>query len=497
MSKAKTKFLALTLVLIIGVSTVLSGCGKKSTESAAKVDDKNLPPVELSWYFIGNGQQEDVTAVENAVNDYIKDKINATIKLHCYDWGSYDEKIKTMIASGEEFDICFTCSWSNNYREKAIKGAFVPLNDMFDKYAPKTKELLGDDFLAGSLVNGDNYFIPANKEKAHQWGFIIREDLAKKYNFDLSTIKKLEDIEPMLKVIKEKEPGIYPLGMAGKENPFRALDFDQLDGDNPIVMYNDSKDMKVFNKYEAPETKKYFDTMHKFFNAGYIRKDAATVSDSVPDESAGKVFATVTQLKPGKDKEKTLQTKQPWVQVAITNPVMSNYDTVGSMQAISRTSKNPERALMFLELFNTDKYVNNLINFGIENKHYVKVSDNVIKAGPDNKKYNPGTTWMFGNVFINYLWENEDINKWDNFKKFNEEAVPTKSLGFLFDTSSVKNEVAACTAAAQDYEAGLQTGTLDPDVYLPKLLKALKDAGIDKVQTEAQSQLDKWLQTKK
>ena len=59
------------------------------------------------------------------------------------------------------------------------------------------------------------------------------------------------------------------------------------------------------------------------------------------------------------------------------------------MQAISRTSKNPEIAMKFLEMFNTDKYLNNLINFGIEGTHYVKVADNVIKAGPQNDQYNP------------------------------------------------------------------------------------------------------------
>ena len=34
---------------------------------------------------------------------------------------------------------------------------------------------------------------------------------------------------------------------------------------------------------------------------------------------------------------------------------------------------------MFLELVNTDKYLNNLINFGVEGVDYEKVSDNVIK----------------------------------------------------------------------------------------------------------------------
>jgi putative aldouronate transport system substrate-binding protein len=82
-----------------------------------------------------------------------------------------------------------------------------------------------------------------------------------------------------------------------------------------------------------------------------------------------------------------------------------------------------------LELFNTDKYLNNLINYGIEGTHYVKVSDNVIKAGLAVDQYNLGMQWMFGNQFINYLYSNEDPKKWDKFNAFNKAALPLKSLG--------------------------------------------------------------------
>jgi putative aldouronate transport system substrate-binding protein len=483
------------------MSVVLVGCGKKGGDAAKDGDAaKNggeLAPVELTWYFIGNGQQEDTALIEDEINKYIKDKINATVKLQCFDWGSYDEKIGTMIASREEFDICFTSSWANNYREKAVKGAFVPLNDMFDKYAPKTKELLGKDFLKGSEIGGVNYAIPTNKEKAHQWGFILREDLVKKYNMDISKIKKFEDIEPFLKTIKENEPGVYPLEAAGAQNPRMHLDYDGIDGENLGVLYNDSKDMKISNQFELPEMKEYLNTIHRFYNAGYIRKDAPTLTDYNADESAGKIFAAIKSLKPGKDKELTVSTGQPWVQVAITQPIIGNYDAAGSMEAISTTSKNPERALMFLELVNTDKYLNNLINYGVEGKHYVKVSDEVIKPGPENSKYNPCIQWALGNVFLNYLSEVEDKDKWDKFQKFNDAATPTKDLGFMFDPAPVKNEIAACKASGQDYILGLETGMLDPKVYLPKLTAAYKDAGIDKVIAEEQKQLDEWLSTQK
>lgn len=494
------RLISIFMVLILSIS-LITGCTAKTggTESPQSEEGKTLEFVDLTWYVIGNGQQDDVEKIEEKANEYLEaNGINARLHLQCYDWGSYDQKMRTTIAAREEFDICFTSSWTNNYQQQAVKGAFVPLNDLMEKYAPKTKEQLGEDFLKGSQIDGINYAIPANKEKAHQWGFIIRKDLVDKYNLDISKIKKLEDLEPYLQTIKENESDMYPLEALNGESPFKLLDFDRVGDDKyPGVVWNDSSDMKVFNEFEAPETKALFKTMHEFYKKGYIRQDAGTVTDFNADLTAGKIFVSTKSLKPGKDAEMTVSTGYEWVQVEITPPIISNRDTSGSMQAISQTSKNPERALMVLEIFNTDEYFNNLINFGIEGVHYEKVSNNQIKPGPENEKYNPGTPWMFGNQFINYLWENEDPEKWDKFRAFNDKASSTKTLGFIFDPSKVKNEIAACNNVWDQYVPALETGTVDPEEYLPKALEAFKEAGSDRIIAEKQRQLDEWLKKQK
>ena len=52
-----------------------------------------------------------------------------------------------------------------------------------------------------------------------------------------------------------------------------------------------------------------------------------------------------------------------------------------TMQAINRNSKNPERAMMLLELLNTDKDLYNLLNFGIKDKHYKIDADGFMVPG--------------------------------------------------------------------------------------------------------------------
>ena len=505
------KLLKKTLTVFVGTACVLSmaltGCNKPTTapaeskapteskapaEESAAPAEEDLPPVELTWFFVGNQQQDDTALVEEAVNKYIADntKLNCTIKLQCYDWGSYNDRITQMIAAGESFDICFTSNWVNNYYTQSAKGAFLPLNDLMDQYAPKTKEILGEDFLSGSRINGVNYAIPANKEKAHSWGLLVRKDIAEKYSMDLSGVKTLADMEPFFQTIKENEPTMYALEGTPYESAMRILDFDIVNNDTtPGAVYNDDSS-KVFDQLEQPETLEHFKLMNSFMQKGYIREDAASVTDYGADQRAGKMFAAVRSLKPTKDAEETIAQGHPYMQIELTTPIISNRETTGSMQAISATSKNPERAMMFLELFNTDPVVNNLINFGIEGTHYTKISDNQIKGTENQAKYNPGLGWAFGNQLINYLTEADPTDKWDQFEAFNAAGVKTESLGFVFDPNPVTTQIAQCTNVWNEYVPGMQVGSSNPEETLPKAVEALNAAGMQDILAEMQKQMD-------
>lgn len=507
--KLAKKSIALLAALACMGSVALVGCGgdkpadSSAVASAGTATDEGgeapaaLDPVTIKWYQAGASNPEDLAKVMEAANKYIAENtdLNTTLELQMFDFGTFPDKIQTMISSGEEFDICFTANWCNSYLQQSTKGAFVALNDdqkLLSTYAPKTEELLGEDFLKGSQINGINYAIPANKEKAHQWGLLVRTDMIEKYNMDLSGVKTLADMEPFFQTIKDNEPNMYAFEACIGESPFRLLDFDRVgDEKYPGVVYNDDAS-KVFNELEAPETLELFKMMNDFYKKGFIREDAATITDYTQDQKAGKIFAATRSLKPGKDAEEGLNMKQPYTQIELTAPVISNRETTGSMQAISTTSKNPERALMVLELFNTDPYFNNLINFGIEGEHYVKTEDGRVEAGPSNDKYPLSLGWAFGNQFINYVWSTENLDKWEKFEEFNKSATPTKTLGFVYDTSNVTTEIAQCANLWDQYIPALETGTSDPEKLLPEAIAAFKAAGSETIIADKQAQLDAW-----
>jgi len=133
------------------------------------------------------------------------------------------------------------------------------------------------------------------------------------------------------------------------------------------------------------------------------------------------------------------------------------------------------------------------LNFGIEGVHYEKVTDNIIKETEATSRYSPGTNWMLGNQFLNYLWDTESSNKWEQFQQFNEGVVDSPGLGFVFDGDEVKSEVAAVVNVDKQYLIALESGSVDPDVVLPEYIKKLKIAGIDKIIAAKQKQFDQFL----
>jgi putative aldouronate transport system substrate-binding protein len=492
-----------SFALVLGASLILS------TLSAAAATSSSLPEYKLSFYYPGS-PAKDEAKIEAKINDYLKPKINVTIDLQPIDWGQWDSKMNLLKASREPMDIIFTAQW-NGHANDVAKQVFLALDDnngpdgnLLTQYGQGIIKSLDPAFLAGAKVNGHNYGVPTNKELAAQGGVIYRKDIADKLGLTakLNAVKTVADLDAILAVVKAKQPGMTPLFLRDGDN-FNSHYFIQQDflGDTQIegLIRKDETSTKVITRFDD---KKYMDQLaltRSFFKKGYINRDAATTQLSGQDAlKKGNVFMIPASLKPGKDAELALATGLvgKLKQINMTARTVSTGETAGSMLGISSTSKDPARAMMFINLLHSDKFLNNLLNFGIEGEHYVKVSSEVIKAGPSAANYNPGATWMFGNQFLNYVWDTEASNKWSAFKNFNRGAKLSPALGFTFDAQPVKSQVASLVTVRSKYIAGLETGSIDPSKA--KEFQAKEKAnGLDKVIAEKQKQLNAFLTSKK
>ncbi|MFC5530991.1 ABC transporter substrate-binding protein [Cohnella yongneupensis] len=517
------------LAVILTLAVVLAACGNNnnnggnaspstaaskepaSTDSASSdapaPSAADLPEVTLSLTFPGTAPKDE-KKVEEAINAYLKDKINAKIDINMIDWGQWDNKINLAIAGREPMDILFTASW-NGHSNNVAKGAFLALNDpngkygnLLEKYGQGIIETLPPAFLAGAKINGFNYGIPTNKELAEQGGVIYRTDVANELGLttQLDAVKTIKDLEPILAVVKEKKPELVPLYLKDGEN-FNAHYFAKYDhlGDGQIdgVVMKNGTDTTVKARYDFPIYKETLAVTRDFFQKGYINRDAATAQLSPQDAmKAGNVFMGVFPLKPGKDAEvanaANLQGKLK--QIAMTDRTVSTGETAGSMLGITTTSANPERAMMFINLLHTDKQLNNLLNFGIEGDHYTRNGE-IITATANTPNYAIGSAWMFGSQFLNYVWDNEDPNKWALFKAFNENAINSPALGFTFNAEPISSQASVLNNIRKEFDPGLDTGAIDPG-KADEFIKKMNDNGLKDIIAEKQKQLDAFLASK-
>ncbi|NLV35343.1 MAG: ABC transporter substrate-binding protein [Clostridiaceae bacterium] len=508
--RSMKRFLCLALVLVFAFTLALSGCGEKATPAADPTTKKTDAPapkaedkpaesavpaetVELTMTLVGNKQETDTDLVMEKINEYLADKINIKLNLQVFGWGDpYEQKVNTMLSSGEPFDVCFTANWAANYYKNAAAGYFTELNDLLAKY-PAIYEIAGKDFVDGSALDGINYAVPTHKETVHNWGYLLQKAVVDQYGIDISTLKKMEDLEPWFDKIKA-DGKITPLLVVGGDSPFQFLDWDRVSDDNvPGALYSDNRDNTIVNHFLAPESVDMYKKLRDYYQKGYIASDAATMENTAEQMKTAKYFAVESSLKPGKDAEMTGSTGVEWVQIDITQPVMSNRETTGAMLAIPAASKNAERAFQFIEILYTDDVVRNLLNFGIEGTHYnVNADGRITQTQEGLDRYNMGPGWRYGDQFKDLLLDNEDPNKWADFGKYNDAGLVLNSLGFVYNDSDVSTESSACKTVTGTYNRQLQCGAVDVDPILKKYEDELKASGVDTLIADMQTQYDAW-----
>lgn len=488
-----------TLAVSSALAIAVTGCGSStdntSTPSpsssgapAASATDapKKLDPVELTWYYPQNKANPDLQLVNDAVNKITQEKINATIKLMPVDFGTYEQKLNTIVAANEVTDIIWTSNWLFKFDQNQKKGVFQPLDDLLKNQGQKLYKSLEEKFWNDAKLDGKIYAVPNYQISATRAGLVMQKRFVDKYKLDVSTIKKLEDLEPYLKQIKDNEPGIIPFGT--QRGPYQGSLYN-IDVKGPV--YKNDTTFKVLPDVTT-EMRANFKLMNSWYTKGYINKDAATIKAAADAYNKGTTAVWFDHTgKPGSEVEfKAANGGNDVVLVPLAKAVFSG--AASTLNAISRTSKNPERAMMFLELVNTDKQLYNTLVYGIEGKHYTKTTGNFIKINQD-AGYFTNTDWIFGSIINEYLPEGSPADKLEQTAKVNAEGEVSPLTGFVFNSEPVKTETANVKAVNDEYYQGLGSGTLDPEKYLPIYEEKLKKAGADVIVAERQKQLDAWL----
>lgn len=461
----------------------------------------------IDYYFIQSGTftPQDLDVVEEAMNEILVEKIEAKVKLHPIAAWSYDEKLNLIINSGDKFDICYTSSWTNNYKEKIGKEAYLDITELLPEYAPTLYANIDPALYESIKVDGKIYGAINLQVLPRTPGIAVEkaswEAFCNESGFKAEDVKSLKDIEPYLAYVKKIDPDAYniyappdPSGLIveGKYDELFGLTYP-----GAVSVDDDPSDgLTVVNQFAQSFYKEAFETCVDFYKKGYISENVLT---NAYDYTKGYCWNIAT-WKPGADGEQSNTAAREMITFPIGESVVYNSWMASNINAISATSEDPVKSLKFLELLNTDKELYNLITFGVEGVHYQKVGENRVEISPDTK-YTMGTVgWQFSNQFNAYLMPGQEDDVWEETKELNNSARVSPLIGFNFDSTSVELELTNCYQAYMEYINSFIYGIFADDgefeKQYAKFLQKLEIAGSDKVIAEMQRQVDEWLAAK-
>lgn len=269
MKYGKVKRILAAGCAVLMTASLMAGCGKK-----AETNSNGEEIVELTWYQVGDNQKDD-SAVLEEVNKYTEEKIGVKLNIVKVGWGDYNQKMQVVINTGDAWDMCFTCSWTNDYIQNAQKGAFLELDDLLKEEGSEMYDLIDSRFWEAAKVGGKIYGVPSEKEIGNMPMWVFTKELVDKYSIPYEDLHSLEDLEPWLQMIKEKEPDVVPMYLTKDYSAPTYMDKIQ----DPIGIEYGDDSLTVQNVFDTEKMQSTLDTMRKYYEAGYINKDAATASD--------------------------------------------------------------------------------------------------------------------------------------------------------------------------------------------------------------------------
>ena len=296
--KMKKGFMMLLLVLLMTV--LLLGC-QSAADSSNGVEDNNADQSDnsgktntLKWYVVSaTGPQADSERVQKAMSDYINKTYGWNIELELIfnDYASHTDKMQMVIAGGEEYDLCYTSSWCNNYTVNVNKKAYIPLDGLLEEYGQELYESIPEGVWDGVKIGGKIYGVPNYQLMYKQCSVAIPLKYVEEFQLDVDNVKTIYDLEDFMYAVKQKYPEIYPLAaypmFANRMKNGLGME-EIIDYDYPGMFKMFDESLTVYNQYESEEYMKFYEYMYKWAQDGLIKMDAISVQDqSLADMQAG------------------------------------------------------------------------------------------------------------------------------------------------------------------------------------------------------------------
>ena len=369
-----------TLVLALAMAAVVAGFAFGSAQSETAAQPQKQVTLKYLVYEHPNYPVNDDTPI---LAEVLK-RTGIRVEWVPVPDAGYSEKLNLILASGDLPDlVSMRIELINEYSQK---GAFVPLEDLIDKYAPSLRKVL-TPAVKIVVINIDKkiYGLPLiNEWRRDRGAVLVRADYLKKLG--LKEPDNVADLESMLRAFKASD-----VDGNGKQDtipwvfqPSATYFVKEIMSPSFGMHFTDWTEVngKLTYKYTMPEYKELLSWLAKLYKDGLIDKEYALLSAKQWEErvSAGIAAATTAYIGRTDYFNQMVQKTNPQFDlVALTplagpggkrgagaNPVVNK----GYCAAISKNCTDPESAIRLLDFVYSAEGTE-LFSWGIEGITYV------------------------------------------------------------------------------------------------------------------------------
>ena len=546
----KKRTLCLLLAMIMVLSIVLAGCSKTAetpaadetpaTTEPAETTDTSTAPEEtaepaleqktIQLMITGSGKQANSDKVWAAFNELLQQYVpNTTVEFIDVPFEEYSEKFTQVLASGEGVDLAWV-GWLVDKPTNINDGNLMPLDDLIAEYGQGIVDTLGEEVVEihRNAADGKVYYLPSWQglsgdrrawlvvnEIAELAGDTWIEDTKAALNKWRNNYSGIEDFQAVLDqatkyLAAAKEAGKIGAGV----NTGRVFGWSMYNGTMPFlfvggaeigVPFEDSS-FQVIDAVAGEHYKLYAKTMADWYKEGYIRSDIMSVDTS-----------TLTTPKNGEINENTyILTCDPYLTEADQDwaiedcgmdmtylPIEEDaylHKGDATAYALPYCSDEPERAMMVLNAIYSQPDLYNTLIYGIEGEDYTKNDDGTITtsysgASPTADDSYGIQRWIIGSCKNALINNGTDPNYYIDLEALESTAKVNPFMNFTFDKTNVEGICASILNVYYEYGPQIDNGVAGDnwEELYNSYMSARKDAGIEELVTEFQSQLDAYI----
>lgn len=323
-------------------------------------------PVDLTWFVGANWYAH--TWGESLTSKYVTQKTGVNVKFEIPS-GEANEQITLMMTSGKLPDLISLGSWESAVKKLWEGDHVYALNELAEQYDPYFFKVAGDGTLKWyRQANGNTYGVPNDSYSPnlmHETGmtaanqtFLVRKDLYEEMGKpDLSTP---DGFLNALQLLKDK----YPEYKGMPISPFFAqgnVPYGMTEYLQNLLAVPHEKDGKVYDRITDGDYVAWLKTFRTAYERGLINVDFLVDSDTQVEEKTNNAryfmmireWTGMTAVNP----MLAASGNPDSYYIAVDGPQNSNGDNAklfpGNMDGwmvtmISKSTKNPERAIRFL-----------------------------------------------------------------------------------------------------------------------------------------------------